>query len=57
MFVCLLLSISELNENGSSSVMSSSESDSLLVTSFDDGCTGISTLALVSASSMERGEI
>lgn len=39
-FVCLLLSISVLNENGSSSsVMSSSDSDSLLVTSFDDGYT------------------
>lgn len=32
-----LLSISALNENGSLSVLSSMENDSLLVTSFDDG--------------------
>lgn len=37
-FDCLLLSMSALNENGSVSVLSSMESDSLLVTSFDDGC-------------------
>lgn len=34
---CCLLSISALNENGSLSVLSSIENDSLLVTSFDDG--------------------
>lgn len=47
------MSISELNENGSVSVLSSIESDSLLVTSFDDGYTMYTALASASSFHIE----
>lgn len=38
-----LLPISALNENGSESISLTVELDSLLVTSFDDGCTNVNS--------------